>query len=78
MNSKHLAEKIINTIKDHSKQGTFGDNYTEACDELFSTYFEDMVEDVKEAIESDRKSNAVCIVCGGSTPGIRRFCLCNQ
>ena len=51
-NARELAEKIVNTIKDHTapRNCTWGDNYPEAHGELFGFYHPDLVDDIRNIL----------------------------
>ncbi len=54
---RQIAEKIIDTLKQHSSPGqcSWGDEYEEAHGELFGFYYEDLVQDVEKILNDIEK-----------------------
>lgn len=50
MTHRKLAETIIDTLTEHTRESTWGENNTAAHAELFGDYREDMVLDVERML----------------------------
>lgn len=51
-----IAQEIIKKLREHSAPGesTWGDKYPEAHKELFKDFEDDLIEDVKEVLNSPK------------------------